>query len=184
MWDMNGPTPLVEELLALGASEGLSVPARIAVPGCGYGHDAARLGSLGFDVTGVDFSPRALAGARARYGEAVRWVGADWLEDSLPPFDALFDHTCFPSFAPERRGSVVAAHAGKLRPSGLWLGAFFSAVSRDADPPYAIGPAELRRLAEAWFDVLHLGEAKRSHPARAGREFLVVARRKTDGTAP
>ena len=184
MWDMNGPTPLVEELLALGAAEGLSVPARIAVPGCGYGHDAARLASLGFDVTGVDFAPRALVGARSRYGEAVRWVEADWLESSLPLFDAVFDHTCFPSFPPERRVAVAAAHAGKLRPAGLWLGAFFSAVSKNADPPFAIGPAELRTLAEASFDVLHLGEATRSHPARAGREFLLVARRKGERAAP
>jgi hypothetical protein len=33
-------------------------------------------------------------------------------------------------------------------------------------------------LAEARFDVLHLAEALQSHPRRAGREYLLVARKR------
>jgi SAM-dependent methyltransferase len=175
---MNGPTPLAGELLSLAAAADLSPPARIAVPGCGYGHDAADLASRGFVVTGYDFAPLAIAGARSRYGDSVRWVEADWLVEPFDRYDAVFDHTCFVSFEPARRAAVVAAHAGRLGTGGLWLGAFFSAVTKVADPPFAIDPDEVRALAEGAFDVLHLAPATRSHPARAGREFLLVARRR------
>jgi SAM-dependent methyltransferase len=177
---MNGPTPLVDELLALAVASGLSSPARAAVPGCGYGHDAVRLASLGHDVTGVDFAPLAVAGARARYGEAVTWVIADWLHDLFPPFDLVFDHTCFVAFEPHRRTALVTAHAERLRPGGLWLGAFFHTVPAPGVPPFAISEAEVRAHAQERFDVLHLGPATSSHRARAGREFLLVARRRTE----
>jgi methyl halide transferase len=177
---MDGPTPLVEELLALAAAAGLKAHARFVVPGCGYGHDAARLQALGFDVTAVDFSPRALEGARGRYGEAVRWVEADWFQAGLPGHDALLDHTCFPSFAPSLRPALVAAHAAALAAGGLWLGAFFSSVPKGTNPPYAVGAEELVLLAEERFEVLNLLPATRSHPARAGRELLLVARRRPE----
>ena len=179
---MDGPTPLVEELLALAAAAGLRPGARVVVPGCGYGHDAARLQALGFSVTAVDFAPRALAGARERYGDSVRWVEADWFRADLPGHGALLDHTCFPSFAPPLRPALVAAHAASLAPGGLWLGAFFHTVPKVANPPYAVGAEEIARLAEERFEVLNLLPATRSHPARAGRELLLVARRRPVGT--
>ena len=180
---MNGPTPLVDELLALASVAGLSLPARAAVPGCGYGHDAVRLAALGFQVTGVDFAPAAITGARSRYGEAVAWAVADWLHDPFPPFDVVLDHTCFVAFEPEQRAALVAAHADRLRLGGLWLGAFFHSVPAPGVPPFAISEDEVRALAGERFDVLHLGGATRSHRARAGREFLLVARRRPE-TAP
>ncbi len=174
---MNGPTPLVDELLALASGSGLSSPARAAVPGCGYGHDAVRLAALGFQVTGVDFAPLAIAGARTRYGEAVTWAVADWLQDPFPPFDLILDHTCFVAFEPNQQAALVAAHADRLRPGGLWLGAFFRSVPAPGVPPFAISEGEVRALAEGRFDILHLAPALSSHRARAGREFLLVARR-------
>lgn len=177
-WDMDGPTPLLPELLDLAGSLRVEVGPAVAVPGCGFGHDAAELARWGFRSTGVDFAPAAIAGARARYGPAVTWVEADWFGADLPAFDAVFDHTCFVAMAPERRPDFVAAIRDRLRPGGLWLGAFFHTVNNPPGPPFAVTPGEVRRLAEADFEVLHLGDAGRSHPRRAGREFLLVAARR------
>ena len=177
-WDMDGPTPLLPELLDLADALERSVGPRVAVPGCGFGHDAAELARWGFQVTGVDFAPSAIQGARARYGEAVEWLEDDWFTVQLPPFDAVFDHTCFVAMAPERRAAFVDACAERLRVGGLWLGAFFHRVNSPPGPPFAIEPTELRALAERRFEVLHLGDATRSHPRRAGREFLVVGVRR------
>src|SRR2546423_6613357 len=38
---------------------------RVAVPGCGRGHDARFLAGQGYDVTAIDFSTAALTAARA-----------------------------------------------------------------------------------------------------------------------
>lgn len=176
-WDMDGPTPLLPELLDLAEGLGRAAGPRIAVPGCGFGHDAAELARWGFQATGIDFAPSALEGARARYGDVVDWRQADWFTADLGLFDAVLDHTCFVAMAPERRPDYVAAVARRLHPGGLWLAAFFHTVQNPPGPPFAIDPAELRRLAEAAFDVLHLGDATCSHPRRAGREFLLVAAR-------
>jgi SAM-dependent methyltransferase len=172
-WDMDGPTPILAELLDLPDCQGLGRD--LAVPGCGFGHDAAELARRGFRVTGVDFAPSAIQGARQRHGDQVRWRQEDWftLEDT---FDGIFDHTCFVAMAPERRAEYLAHCVRRLRPGGLWLAGMFHTVTRPPGPPFALSLEEARRLAEVRFEILHLDHATRSHPRRAGREFLLVGR--------
>ena len=177
-WDMDRATPLVAELLDLARPLGLPPGASLAVPGCGYGHDAAELAALGFSVTGLDFAPLAIQGARRRYGGCVRWAQEDWFTTALGPWEVLFDHTCFVAMDPERRPAYVEACARHLETGGLWLAALFHEVKDPSGPPHAISQAAMRALAEVHFEVLHLGEARQSHPRRAGREFLLVARRR------
>ena len=176
-WEMGGPTPLLGELLDLAAARGLALGPSLAVPGCGFGHDAAELARRGYRVTGLDFAPAAVEGARARYGDLVRWRREDWFAGSRA-FDGIFDHTCFAAMEPDRRENYLAVCARRLRPGGAWLAACFHQVRQEGVPPYAVSPEEVRRLAEPWFEVLHQGPAERSHPRRAGREFLTVARRR------
>lgn len=177
-WDMNGPTPLVAELLDLGTAFGLQAGCSIAVPGCGYGHDAAELAGLGYRVTGLDFAPLALQGARARYGDRVDWHECDWFTTQLGPWKAVFDHTCFVAMDPDRRTAYAEVCAAHLEPGGLWMAALFHEVNQQPGPPHAITPEAMRVLVSDRFEVLHLAEAERSHPRRAGREFLMVARRR------
>lgn len=177
-WDMDGPTPLLEELWDRAAEAGFALGSRWAVPGCGFGHDAAALASRGRQVTGFDFAPLALEGARARYGDQVRWVQEDWFTTEEGPFEGVFDHTCFVAMAPERREAYVQRTAELLVPGGLWLGALFHTVVREPGPPFAVAPEELYRLLAPHFKVHPLGPAQRSHPRRAGREFLAIGIRR------
>ncbi len=176
-WDMDGATPLVKELLDLAWPLGLRTGGDIVVPGCGYGHDAAELEALGFAVTGLDFAPLAIQGAMYRYGNRVAWSQADWFTTRLGPWDAIFDHTCFVAMDPARRPAYVQACAGHLRAGGLWMAVLFHDVKGRPGPPHAVPVSEMGRLAEACFEVLHLGEAVNSHPRRSGREYLMVARK-------
>lgn len=178
-WDMNGATPLVQEVLNLARPWGLRSGCDLVVPGCGYGHDAAELEALGFAVAGLDFAPLAIQGAMHRYGDRVAWSQADWFTTHLGPWDAIFDHTCFVAMDPGRRPAYVAACADHLRAGGLWMAVLFHDVKGRPGPPHAIPIAEMRRLAEPCFEVLHLGGASDSHPRRAGREYLLVARKRT-----
>lgn len=177
-WDMAQATPVLAELLDLAAPLGLPTRGSAVVPGCGYGHDAAALAALGYQATGVDFAPRALAGARERYGEAVRWVQEDWFTPALGPWDLIFDHTCLVAMDPNRREAYAEACARHLAPGGWWLAVAFHDVEGRPGPPHAISEEALRTLAAPHFEVLHLGSAHRSHPRRAGRETLMVARKR------
>jgi methyl halide transferase len=179
-WDLDGPSPLLAEALGLTARLGLALGPDLAVPGCGFGHDAADLARRGHRVTGVDFVPAALQGARARHGDLARWLEADWFAPSGDTYDGIFDYTCFVAMAPERRADYVAACARHLKPGGLWLGGFFHTVGAPG-PPFALSMDELRALAAPRFEILHLDHAQHSHPRRAGREFLLVARKQAGG---
>ena len=176
-WDMDGATPLLGELLDLARPLGLRPGASLVVPGCGYGHDAVALEARGFAVTGLDFAPLAIQGAMQRYGDRVAWSQADWFTTHLGPWDAIFDHTCFVAMDPARRPAYVEACAGHLKPGGLWMAGLFHDVNGRQGPPHATPMAEMRTLAEARFEVLHLAHATASHPRRAGREFLLIGRR-------
>ncbi len=175
-WDMDGPTPLLEELLE--RAPGLPHGARVAVPGCGFGHDAAALSARGFRVTAFDFAPLALEGARGRYGDAVEWLEEDWFLTGRGPFDAVFDHTCFVAMEPHRRPGYVARTAELLGPAGLWLAACFHDTQGRPGPPFALPLEAMRALVEERFEVEHLAPARLSHPRRAGREYLLVGRRR------
>lgn len=173
-WDMDGPTPLIGELLA---EAPLAPGARVAVPGSGFGHDAAELARLGFRVSAFDVAPLAIAGAKARYGGAVVWRLADWFTQG-ETFDAVFDHTCFVAMEPERRGDYAEATLRALLPGGLWLGVAFHDTGDREGPPFAIGREAMDALIRAaGFDLILLRDATASHPRRAGREFLWVAKK-------
>jgi methyl halide transferase len=177
-WDMDGATPLVSELLDLALPMGLKPQGDLVVPGCGYGHDAAELEGLGFAVTGLDFAPLAIQGAMHRYGNRVAWSQADWFTTHLGPWDTIFDHTCFVAMDPPRREAYVEACANHLRPGGFWLAVLFHDVNGRPGPPHALPKEGMCVLAETRFEVLHLAEATASHPRRAGREYLMVARKR------
>lgn len=177
-WDMKKATPLVQELLDAASDLGLQVGPSVVVPGCGYGHDAAEFARQGYSVTGVDFADAAVQGARQRYGDLVAWRQEDWFGPWDESYDALFDHTCFAAMTPDARPGYLQACARRLKPGALWLGAFFHTVTGESGPPFPISMEELRPLAERHFEILRLAPAQRSHPRRAGREFLIVARRK------
>src|ERR1700755_1073192 len=59
-WDIGGPQPVVQQLVALGAIKG-----EVLDPGTGPGHHAIYYASKGYSATGVDGSHTAIEHARA-----------------------------------------------------------------------------------------------------------------------
>ncbi len=94
--------------------------------GCGTGTNAIYLARNGFQVVGVDFSPRAIATARdkaKREGISANFhVGdvtrLDFLQE---PFDFVLDIGCFHSVAAERRQAYAAEMARLARPGALFM---------------------------------------------------------------
>lgn len=85
------------------------------VPGCGRGHDVLLLSSLGYNVYGLDYSPKAIEEAKGNAEKAtteglydpqsdkcgpVTWLSGDFFMDSWlkeadigGKFDLIFDYT-------------------------------------------------------------------------------------------
>jgi len=153
-WDLWGASPALEALVGGSFFGRLGLPerARVAVPGCGRGHDLRLLGKMGFAVTGFDLSPRAVAEARQLL-QLNRVPGRVLRRDVLglsPEFDGAFDlvfeYTCFCSQPPHLRLSYARSLAGLLAPGGYVLGLMFPMDERFAGadgPPYLVREADL-----------------------------------------
>jgi len=90
-WDIGGPQPVVQQLVALGAIKG-----EVLDPGTGPGHHAIYYASQGYSATGIDSSVSAIERAKEnarRAGVAVNFQVADAtkLEGLENRFDTVVD---------------------------------------------------------------------------------------------
>ncbi|MCV7032596.1 class I SAM-dependent methyltransferase [Mycobacterium sherrisii] len=110
-WDIGGPQPVVQQLVALGAIKG-----EVLDPGTGPGHHAIYYASKGYSATGIDGSAAALERAREnarKAGVSVTFELADAtkLEGLENRFDTVVDCAFYHTFStePELRQSYVQA---------------------------------------------------------------------------
>jgi methyl halide transferase len=119
-WDRGTPSP---QLLQWLQDEVLLEGQRVAVPGCGSGHDVAALAQARCIVTAVDYADAAIALTRERLGTlAATVVQADvlhWLPDA--PLDAVFEQTCWCALHPDHWVAYAAQLHRWLRPGGRLL---------------------------------------------------------------
>ncbi|RZM82197.1 methyltransferase domain-containing protein [Leptolyngbya iicbica] len=173
-WDLGKPAPALVDLLT--SSDGPQ-PGRAVVLGSGSGHDAVLFAQHGFEVTGVDFAPAAIAAASQRAANAQ--VAVDWLQhnifDLVPTyaqqFDYVVEHTCFCALEPNLREPYVQLVHQLLKPGGQLIGVFFT-HSRPGGPPFGSQPDELRRLFGPHFELRHLAVTPHSVRDRLGEEHL------------
>lgn len=152
-WDRGRSSP---QLLAWLADGTLSAPSRIAVPGCGSGHEVETLARAGFAVTALDYAPGAVALTRARLAAAAVQADvrqADVLDWQAPqPLDAVYEQTCLCALHPDHWTAYAANLHRWLRPGGrLALLAMQArregaAEGRIEGPPYHVDINALRAL--------------------------------------
>ncbi len=121
-WDTGVTPPEVVTLIENGSLKGT----RALDLGCGTGTNAIYLARNGFQVVGVDFSPRAIATAREK--TKVAGVSADFhvgdvtrLDFLQEQFDFILDIGCFHSVAAGRRQAYAAEMARLARPGALFM---------------------------------------------------------------
>jgi len=178
-WELGRPAPpLVDVLDTTPPPLG-----RVAVPGCGRGHDARLLATRGYEAIGFDFAPAALAAARAlatrdRVDVAFEDRDVFSLGRELPnAFDGVWEYTCFCAIDPARREEYVQSLAGTLRAGGWLLACFFPLRAVNAGPPFVVSEAEVRRLFARTFTIERAFAPLRSARGRQGREWMVLARK-------
>jgi SAM-dependent methyltransferase len=94
--------------------------------GCGTGTNVIALATAGWNVTGVDFAPRAIQLARQKAGQAgvqaeLLTRDATNLRGIPGPFDLAFDLGCFHSISDTGKRKYLEQLDRILAPGGFWL---------------------------------------------------------------
>lgn len=152
-WDRGVAGPQIAHWRADGT---LTPGLRIAVPGCGSGHDAVALAQAGCAVTALDYADAAVAQTRERLAAAplaASVVQADvlaWLP--AEPLDAVYEQTCWCALHPDHWQAYAHQLQRWLRPGGRLLLLAMqclrpgAAEGRIEGPPYHMDIQMLRAL--------------------------------------
>jgi SAM-dependent methyltransferase len=181
VWERETPAAA---LVALVEGAG-ALPGRALDLGCGSGTDSVYLARRGWDVTGVDLVPRALALARRRAaaaGVAARFVLGDVTRlQELGVgggYALLLDFGCFHTLPADQRAAYVAGVSAAAAPGATFLLYGFARPPRLAPVAAGLTPEEVRRrfVGPRW--ALDGAEpvptaALRVGGARVGRSFAL-----------
>jgi ubiquinone/menaquinone biosynthesis C-methylase UbiE len=107
-WDTGQPQPAIVQLAEAGLLTG-----RVLDVGCGTGDNALFLAERGFDVTGLDCAPTAIAAAQAKTvarGSSARFMVGDALKLAQfgEQFETVIDSGLFHIFSDHDRKQLVA----------------------------------------------------------------------------
>lgn len=178
-WDLGGPTPVFQRLIAEQA-----LPAgRLLIPGAGRGYDAIAFAKAGFLVTAVDVSASACAELRQAAeaaGVAIEVVEADFFTFEVDaPFDAVLEYTFFCAISPTLRPAYRKRMQELIQPGGLLFGLFFPLNKEDEEgPPFRVSVAEVEGLFGDAFALERSELPADSIKPRAGNERLMFWRRR------
>ena len=127
--------------------------ARILIPGCGSGYEAAYLASRGFDVLAIDFSPAAVAAAGKNLGTLTDIARlADFFDfASGPLFDVIYERAFLCALPRQMWAGYANRCAELLKPSGVIAGFFFFADTPKG-PPFGTSTSELTGLLQPQFE--------------------------------
>jgi SAM-dependent methyltransferase len=126
-------------------------PGRAIDIGCGTGTNVITLARAGWQVTGVDFAPRAIKVAKQKLKEAniqadLQVEDATKLEGISGPFDLAFDLGCFHTIPQNLRTKYLHQLERVLAPGGFWLMYGFLSSTSSHTPP-GLGEAEISRIS-------------------------------------
>ena len=178
-WELGEPAPALQAYLASGRS--FAPGARIAVPGCGRGHDARLLARHRFAVTGFDFAEAAVTDARltaSRERLAAAFERRDVFTlatDYAGAFDVVWEYTCFCAIDPDRRTEYARALHDILKPGGTLLACFYPLKDGTDGPPFPVSREGIEAALEPYFVIVEAGPPPASPERRRGLEWLVRA---------
>jgi SAM-dependent methyltransferase len=144
--------------------------ARVLIPGCGSGHEAAYLLARRWDVLAIDFSPAAIARAAALLGlSSFVLREADFFGLPEEPFDVIYERAFLCALPPRIWPAYGEQMARLTRPGGLLAGYFFLAETRGG-PPFGASQEDLEQLLGDAFQRVVDDPVSDSLPVFAGRE--------------
>jgi SAM-dependent methyltransferase len=173
-WDLGGVPQALREFV-----ERNKIPRTVLIPGCGNGYELVCFSEAGWDATAIDFSPAAVAQARAQLGRwQERVVLADFFSYQPPAPLQLIYERAFLCALPRTMWPQVAARYAALLPTGALLAGFFFFDSNPKGPPFGIAPAQLEDLLTPHFERIADAEVADSIAVFKNKERWQVWRRR------
>ena len=153
-------------------------PLNTLIPGCGSAWEATHLAEIGWPVTALDFSPAAVAAARAVLGDAaVDLVCADFFTWQPPRPPALVYERAFLCALPRKLWADWGRRVADLLPAGGLLAGYFFICDQVKGPPFGILPEQLDELLSPNFVRIEDAAVDDSIPVFSGRERWHIWRR-------
>jgi hypothetical protein len=174
-------------------------PLNTLIPGCGSAWEALHLANAGWPVTALDFSPAAVAKARAVLGDAVakadevdgetsatpgqgdftvHLVCADFFTYTpRRPLDLIYERA-FLCALPRKLWADWANRVAELLPAGGQLAGYFFVCDQPKGPPFGILPEQLDALLSKNFVCLEDIAVNDSIPVFSGRERWQIWQRR------
>ncbi|CUI06971.1 methyltransferase [Massilia antarctica] len=172
-WDRGGVPAALRDFVSRSGR-----PLRTLIPGCGAAYELAYLSDAGWDATAIDFSPAAVAAARAAVGpwsERVREADFFAFAPTLP-VDLMYERA-FLCALPRAMWPQVAARWADLLAPGALLAGFFFFDDAPKGPPFGIARDQLDALLTPAFRCVEDAAVEDSIAVFAGKERWMVWQR-------
>ncbi|WP_421840565.1 class I SAM-dependent methyltransferase [Mycobacterium sp.] len=179
-WDIGGPQPVVQQLVALGAIKG-----EVLDPGTGPGHHAIYFASKGYSVTGIDGSAAAIERAREnaqKAGVSVDFQLADATKlDGLDNrFDTVVDCAFYHTFSSEpqlQKSYVQALHRATKPGARLYMFEFGTHNVNGVNAIRSLSEDDFRLvLPDGGWDITYLGPTTYRTTTSVGNLDAMAAR--------
>jgi SAM-dependent methyltransferase len=173
-WDRGG-APAALRRFVLDAPK----PMIALAPGAGSAYELTLMCEAGWDATAIDFSPVAVARAKALAGPwAERVLEADFFSYQPPrPLDVVIEQAFLCALPCARWPAVAQRWAQLLAPGGLLAGYFYF-DDLPKGPPFGIARAQLDALLAPGFACIADEAVEDSIPVFLGKERWMVWRRR------
>lgn len=181
-WDLGKAAPPLQTFLR---SSYCPRPGRMAVLGCGRGHEVVLFAKAGFEVTGIDFAPSAVQETTQRL-HAAGLLGSKGflleknffdLHEYFGYYDYILEHCSFCAIDPSRRRTYTWTVRDLLKPGGKFVALWWLLSDRPSGPPFNVDKAEIFDLFRHDFVIDIAYEPKDSVPERKNHELITLMTR-------
>lgn len=178
-WDIGRTPPPLETLMN---SPYAVPPGRMAVLGCGNGHECLFFAKQGFEVTGIDFAPSAIRNTLTKLhnggylGKSAFLLERDFFQvhDYDRYYDYVLEHCSFCAIEPSLRRTYAWTVRDLLKPGGKFIALWWLMPDRKGGPPFAANKGELFELFDSIFNIDLAYEPQNSINERKGQELITI----------